>query len=48
MAVPVGIVLVWLGYAVGYYGYSRLQHGNNTFVELAWPGRYQKAAPDSG
>jgi len=48
LAVPLGIILVWLGYSVGYYGYSRLKGGNNTFVQLVWPGRYQTAAPDQG
>ena len=46
MAVPLGIVLVWLGYAAGYYGYSRLKGGNNSFVSLVWPGRYNYVAPD--
>ena len=48
MAVPFGIVLMWLGYGMGYLGYSRIKGGNNTFMQVFWPGRYQYMAPDSG
>ena len=46
MAVPFGVVLLWLGYGTAYLGYARLQGSNNTFMQLFWPGKYQDVAPD--
>ena len=48
MAVPLGIVLVWLGYATVYYGYNRITGGNDKFIDLIYPGRYKPTQRDDG
>ena len=47
MAVPLGIVLTWFGYALSYYGWNRITGGNDTFVSLIWPGKYAPTPRDS-
>jgi hypothetical protein len=42
-----GIGLAWAGYTLGYYGFQRIWSGNNTILQLAWPGKYQPVAKDS-
>jgi hypothetical protein len=46
VAVPLGIVLVWLGYSIGYYGYNRITGGNDKFVSLVYPGQYKATKLD--
>lgn len=43
-----GFAALWLGYSTAYYGYNRITGGNNTFVQLVWPGRYIPVARDDG
>lgn len=43
-----GLALAWFGYWVAFYGYDQLQGGNNSFVSLGVPGKYQNAPKDSG
>ena len=38
----------WLGYALSYYGYARVKGGQDGFIALLWPGRYQGTTWDSG
>ncbi len=42
-----GIGLAWAGYTLAYYGFQRILSGNNTILQLAWPGKYQPVAKDS-
>jgi len=44
----VGIVLAWAGYSLFYYGLDQVKGGNNTIMELVWPGRYKVVAKDGG
>lgn len=44
----VGIVLLWGGYALAYYGYNRITGGNDTFYSLVWPGAYTPTMRDDG
>lgn len=44
----IGIVLMWAGYSVFYYGYNSLTGGNDSFLSLIWPGDYKPTARDSG
>lgn len=46
MAVPLGIVLLWLGYSIGYYGYNKITGGNDKFINLIYPGRYTPTPRD--
>lgn len=43
-----GIVLGLLGYGLAYYGFQRVTGGNNTILQLFWPGKYQIVAKDAG
>lgn len=47
MAVPLGLVLLWLGYSIGYYGYNRITGGNDKFIDLIYPGRYKYVKRDA-
>ena len=42
-----GIGLAWAGYTLAYYGFQRILSGNNTILQLAWPGKYQPVPKDS-
>lgn len=42
----VGIVLAWFGYSVMYYGIDLVTGGNEGFMTLVWPGRYQPVPRD--
>lgn len=42
----VGILLVWLGYGVFYYGLDQVTGGNDPFLSLVWPGRYGRTPRD--
>ena len=42
----VGIFLSWIGYSVFFYGLDTVTGGNDSFVSLAWPGRYTPTARD--
>lgn len=44
----VGIVLLWGGYCIAYYGWNRITGGNDSFVSLIWPGKYKATTRDSG
>lgn len=48
MAVPLGILLLWLGYSLGYYGYNRITGGNDKFISLIYPGRWKPVQRDGG
>ena len=43
----VGIVLAWAGYSIFYYGLNTVKGGNESFMSLIWPGKYQPAARDN-
>ena len=42
-----GFGLVLGGYLLAYYGFQRVTGGNNTLVQLGWPGKYVVVAKDS-
>jgi hypothetical protein len=44
----IGIVLLWAGYSLAYYGFDRITGGNDTFVSLIWPGKYAPTTRDDG
>jgi hypothetical protein len=43
----IGIVFLWFGYGVAYYGFNRITGGNDSFRSLMWPGAYN-ATPRDG
>ena len=43
-----GIICLWGGYTVAYYGWNRITGGNNTLKQLAWPGAYAPVTRDNG
>jgi len=44
----IGIVLLWGGYCVAYYGWNRITGGNDSFRSLVWPGDYKPTTRDDG
>jgi len=47
IAIGIGLVLVWVGYGVGYYGFDQIRGGNNGFLDLMIPGRFKAVPKDS-
>jgi hypothetical protein len=43
-----GILLAWFGYSLAYYGFDTITGGNDSFLSLVWPGRYQVIPRDGG
>lgn len=48
MAAAIGIVLLWGGYSLAYYGFNRITGGNDSFRSLIWPGDYTPTTRDDG
>jgi hypothetical protein len=46
MTLAIGIL--WLSYAVGFYGWNRITGGNDTFLSLTVPGKWKYTVRDSG
>lgn len=44
----IGIVVAWFGYAAFYYGFNQITGGNDSFVSLIWPGKYNPGTPRDG
>ena len=44
----IGIVLVWAGYSIFYYGLNTVTGGNESLRALIWPGAYRPAPRDGG
>lgn len=44
----IAIGLLFVGYAIGYYGWNRITGGNDSFKSLVWPGAYKPATRDDG
>lgn len=42
----IGMVVGWLGYSLGFYGWNRITGGNDTFKSLIWPGAYSYTPRD--
>ena len=42
-----GLVMLWFGYWVAYYGFDQIDGGNNSFMSLGIPGKYTNAPKDS-
>jgi hypothetical protein len=40
--------VIFLGYAVFYYGMDQIKGGNNGFLSLVVPGKYSNQTPDNG
>ena len=48
MGAAIGIVVLWAGYSIAYYGWNRITGGNDSFRSLIWPGDYKPTTRDSG
>lgn len=48
MAAAIGILVLWGGYSVAYYGWNRITGGNDSFKSLVWPGAYTPTTRDNG
>jgi len=44
----VGILALWFGYGVFYYGLNTVTGGNDSLLSLVWPGRFTPAPRDAG
>lgn len=43
----IGFFVLWVGYAVFYYGFDQIRGGNNGFLDLALPGHYKALPTDA-